>query len=97
MERAQSGQKGEELLDTEEVGDRWLPACTHMDTSDDNGVRAHTHTHTRAHPMQRVSGGVRCGVSAKFSLGLHEGPCLDRRVRDQRAGGVSGIFPSCKV
>ena len=60
MEWAQSGLRGEELLDTEEVS-------------------------------------VKCGVSARFSPGLHEGPCLDRWVRDQRAGGVRGILPPCRI
>ena len=46
---------GEEQLVTHGVSEDWLPACTHMATSDDDdqlmasSARAHTRTHDSAH------------------------------------------------
>ena len=83
MERQQFGQKGEEQLDTDGMSDHWSLACTHDD--DDqlmaSGARTHTRQSTRSRgPEGFVTGRIRVGVSARLSPGLHEGPCLDRRV-----------------
>ena len=87
MERQQSGQKGEEQLDTDGINDHWSPACIHMATSDDDdqlmASGARTHTHDSAHEAGDLGDfftGRILGFSAKLSRGLHEGSCLDRRV-----------------
>ena len=53
MERTQSGLGGEEPME------QWSPVCTHMATPDDDGQSKAsgtcTHTHMKAHLIQRVS------------------------------------------
>ena len=96
MERAQSGLRGEELMDTEEVCEQWSPACTHMVASDDDDQLMASGAHIHTHESTPDAEGLRDFLQ-DMSHAESVPDFLDKRARDQRAGGVGGILPPCRI